>query len=116
MVLLATAATIIASQALISGAFTLASQATRLGLFPRLGDPHTHQAHAGQIYLPFINWALYVGCILLVVLFGSSAALGAAYGLAVSGVMVITSVAMIADCPASTGNGDCVVSCWCGAL
>lgn len=96
MVLLATVATVIASQALISGAFTLASQATRLGLFPRLVIRHTHQAHAGQIYLPFINWALYVGCILLVVLFGSSSALGAAYGLAVSGVMVITSLAMIA--------------------
>ena len=95
MVLLATAATIIASQALISGAFTLASQATRLGLFPRLVIRHTHHAHAGQIYMPFINWSLYAGCILLVVLFRSSSALGAAYGLAVSGVMVITSVAMI---------------------
>jgi KUP system potassium uptake protein len=96
MVLLATVATVIASQALISGAFTLTAQATRLGLFPRLVIRHTHYAHAGQIYLPFINWSLYVGCVLLVVLFGSSAALGAAYGLAVSGVMVITSLAMIA--------------------
>lgn len=95
MVLLATVATVIASQALISGAFTLASQAIRLGLFPRLAILHTHEAHAGQIYMPFINWALYVGCVLLVVLFGSSTALGAAYGLAVSGVMVITSLAMI---------------------
>jgi KUP system potassium uptake protein len=95
MVLLATIATIIASQALISGAFTLASQAIRLGLFPRLAIRHTHHAHAGQIYMPFINWLLYVGCVLLVVTFGSSAALGSAYGLAVSGVMVITSVAMI---------------------
>jgi KUP system potassium uptake protein len=95
MVLLATVATIIASQALISGAFTLASQAIRLGLFPRLDIRHTHHAHAGQIYMPFINWSLYLGCILLVVLFGSSTALGAAYGLAVSGVMVITSLAMI---------------------
>jgi KUP system potassium uptake protein len=95
MVLLATVATVIASQALISGAFTLASQAIRLGLFPRLAIRHTHHAHAGQIYVPFINWGLYTGCILLVVLFGSSAALGAAYGLAVSGVMVITSLAMM---------------------
>jgi KUP system potassium uptake protein len=95
MVLLATAATVIASQALISGAFSLASQAIRLGLFPRLAILHTHQAHAGQVYMPFINWGLYVGCILLVVLFGSSSALGAAYGLAVSGVMLITSLAMI---------------------
>jgi KUP system potassium uptake protein len=95
MVLLATVATVIASQALISGAFTLASQAIRLGLFPRLTIRHTHHAHAGQIYMPFINWSLYAGCIALVVLFGSSTALGAAYGLAVSGVMVITSLAMI---------------------
>nr|WP_294524511.1 KUP/HAK/KT family potassium transporter [uncultured Rhodopila sp.] len=95
MVLLATAATVIASQALISGAFTLASQAIRLGLFPRLVITHTHHAHAGQIYVPFVNWGLYTGCILLVLAFGSSSALGAAYGLAVSGVMVITSIAMI---------------------
>ena len=95
MVLLATAATVIASQALISGAFTLAAQAVRLGLFPRLRIRHTHRAQAGQIYMPFVNWSLYVGCVLLVVLFGSSGALGAAYGLAVAGVMVITSLAMI---------------------
>jgi KUP system potassium uptake protein len=96
MVLLATMATVIASQALISGAFTLASQAIRLGLLPRLAIKHTHHAHSGQIYIPFINWSLYAGCVLLVVLFGSSSALGAAYGLAVSGVMVITSVTMTA--------------------
>ena len=95
MVLLATAATVIASQALISGAFTLAAQATRLGLFPRLTIRHTHHAHAGQVYMPFINWGLYVGCIALVLGFGSSERLGAAYGLAVAGVMVITSLAMI---------------------
>jgi len=95
MILLATVAAIIASQSLLSGAFSLASQATALGLFPRLKIRHTHDAHAGQIYLPFINWSLYVGCILLVVGFGSSSALAAAYGLAVSGVMAITSFAMI---------------------
>ena len=94
MILLATAATVIASQALISGAFSLALQATALGLFPRLQVLHTHHSHAGQIYVPFINWALYVGCIVLVITFGSSYALGAAYGLAVSGVMLITSLAM----------------------
>jgi len=95
MVLLATVATIIASQALISGAFSLVSQATGLGLFPRLRTLHTHHAHAGQVYIPLVNWALYAGCIALVIGFGSSSALGSAYGLAVSGVMVITSVAMI---------------------
>jgi KUP system potassium uptake protein len=94
MILLAMAATVIASQALISGAFSLALQATALGLFPRLQVLHTHHSHAGQIYVPFINWALYVGCIVLVITFGSSSALGAAYGLAVSGVMLITSLAM----------------------
>jgi KUP system potassium uptake protein len=94
MVVLATVATVIASQALISGAFSLVSQAIRLGLFPRLNLLHTHERHAGQIYLPFVNWSLFVGCILLVATFRSSSALGAAYGLAVSGVMVITSIAM----------------------
>ena len=94
MVLLATAATIIASQALISGAFSLCSQAIRLGLLPRLDLLHTHEKHAGQIYVPFINRALFIGCVLLILMFGSSAALAAAYGLAVSGVMVITSLSM----------------------
>ena len=94
MVLLATASTVIASQALISGAFSLASQAIRLGLFPRIMVEHTHHAHSGQIYIPFVNWALYIGCVALVLAFGSSSALAAAYGLAVSGVMVITSLAM----------------------
>jgi len=94
MILLATVATIIASQALISGAFSLMAQAIRLGLFPRLALTHTHEAHAGQIYLPFVNWALYLGCVLLVLGFGSSGALASAYGLAVAGVMVITSLSM----------------------
>jgi len=96
LVVLATLATIIASQALISAAFSLTSQAIGLGLFPRLGVQHTHQAHAGQIYIPFVNWGLYLGCVALVFAFGSSSALGAAYGLAVAGVMLITSVAMFA--------------------
>jgi len=95
MILLSTIATIIAAQALISAAFSLASQATGLGLLPRLQVLHTHHHHSGQIYIPFINWAVYAGCIVLVITFGSSAALGSAYGLAVSGVMTITSVAMI---------------------
>ena len=85
----------IASQSLISGAFSLVSQAIRLGLFPRLDIEHTHHAHEGQVYIPAVNWALLVGCVALVLGFGSSSALAAAYGLAVAGVMVITSVAMI---------------------
>ncbi len=94
MVILATFATVIASQALISGAYSLVSQSVRLGLFPRIKIVHTHHEHTGQIYIPFINWILFAGCIALVVVFGSSSALAAAYGLSVSGVMVITSVAM----------------------
>jgi KUP system potassium uptake protein len=93
MVVLATAATVIASQALISAVFSLSSQATALGVFPRLPIRHTHHERAGEVYVPFINWALYLGCTLLVVVFRSSSSLGAAYGLAVSGDMIITSVA-----------------------
>ncbi|MGO9170878.1 MAG: KUP/HAK/KT family potassium transporter [Rhodomicrobium sp.] len=95
MVGLATLATVIASQALISGAFSLASQAIALGLFPRLHVVHTHHAHEGQVYIPFVNWALFAGCIALVLAFGTSGSLASAYGLAVSGVMVVTSIAMI---------------------
>lgn len=95
MVILATCATVIASQALISGAFSLATQAMALRLFPRFKITHTHYEHAGQIYLRFINWMLYIGCVLLVIGFGSSNALASAYGFAVSGVMFITSLVMI---------------------
>jgi KUP system potassium uptake protein len=94
MVALATMATVIASQALISGAFSLTSQAIALGLFPRLHIVHTHHHHEGQIYIPFVNWTLFAGCLALVLGFRSSDSLAAAYGLAVSGVMVITSIAM----------------------
>ncbi len=96
LVLLATAATVIASQALISGAFSLTSQAIGIGLLPRIAILHTHLAHAGQIYIPFVNWALFLGCVALVLGFGSATALAAAYGLAVAGVMLITSLAMFA--------------------
>jgi len=96
LVVLATLATVVASQALISGAFSLTSQAIGLGLFPRLDVLHTHRAHAGQIYIPVVNWGLYLGCVALVFAFGSSSALAAAYGLAVAGVMLVTSLAMFA--------------------
>jgi KUP system potassium uptake protein len=95
VVLLAAMATIIASQALISGAFSLAAQGVNLGLLPRLRIQHTHEHQAGQIYISFVNWALYIGCVLLVLAFHSSARLASAYGLAVSGVMVITTLSMI---------------------
>ena len=95
MVGLATLSTVIASQALISGAFSLTAQAIALGLLPRLRVVHTHDAHEGQIYIRFVNWALFAGCVALVFTFRSAGSLAAAYGLAVSGVMVVTSIAMI---------------------
>ncbi len=94
MVILATCATIIASQALISGAFSLTSQAIAIGLFPRLKIKHTHHEHEGQVYIPTINWGLFAGCVALVLMFKSSSALASAYGLAVSGDMLATSCAM----------------------
>jgi KUP system potassium uptake protein len=94
VVALATVATVIASQALISGVFSLTAQAVALGFFPQVRITHTHHSQAGEVYAPFINWSLYIGCVALVIAFGSSDALGAAYGLAVSGVMVTTSTAM----------------------
>jgi KUP system potassium uptake protein len=94
-VILATFATVIASQALISGAFSLTSQAIALELLPKMRIFHTHEHHEGQIYLPFINWLLFSGCVLIVIAFKSSNALASAYGLAVSVVMVVTSLAMI---------------------
>lgn len=95
MIILATMATVIASQALISGVFSLVAQGVSLGLFPRISIVHTHEEHEGQIYVPFINWALLIGCIMLVIGFRSSTALASAYGLAVAGDMLITSLAMI---------------------
>ncbi len=95
MAALATLATVVAAQGLISGAFSLAAQAIALGLMPRMRVVHTHHAHEGQIYIPFVNWALFAGCVALVLTLRSAASLAAAYGLAVSGVMAVTSVAMI---------------------
>jgi KUP system potassium uptake protein len=92
LVLLATAATVIASQAVISGAFSVTQQAIQLGFIPRLRITHTSEAAAGQIYIPLVNWALMVMVILLVLTFGSSTNLGAAYGIAVTGAMLIDSV------------------------
>jgi KUP system potassium uptake protein len=89
---LATLATIVASQALISGAFSLARQSVRLGYSPRFTIVHTSREAQGQIYIPEINAALMVGCLLLVVGFGSSSRLAAAYGIAVTATMTITTV------------------------
>lgn len=95
MVILATFATIIASQALITGVFSLISQAMSIGLVPRLRIKHTNAKQEGQIYIGAINWILYACCIELVLIFKTSAGLAAAYGLAVSGVMLSTSLAMM---------------------
>ena len=92
MVILATAATIIASQAVISGAFSLTRQAVQLNLLPRMKIIQTDSQHIGQIYIPAINWLLMIATISLVLGFRSSNRLGAAYGLAVSAQMVITTL------------------------
>jgi len=92
LVVLSTAAAIIASQALISGAFSLTRQAIQLGYAPRLDVEHTSSWEMGQIYVPQVNWFLAISCILIVIGFGSSAALAAAYGIAVALTMVITGV------------------------
>jgi KUP system potassium uptake protein len=96
LVLLATAATVIASQAVIAGAFSLSTQAIKLGYSPRLEIQHTSAKTMGQIYLPFINWSLFVIVALLVVGFGSSSNLAAAYGIAVSATMVVTTLLTLA--------------------
>ena len=90
MVLLATAATVIASQAVITGAFSVASQAARLGYLPRLRIEHTSAATIGQIYVPWINGVLMVTVLILVFAFRSSAALAYAFGMAVTGTITIT--------------------------
>lgn len=92
IVVLATLATVIASQAVISGAFSVSSQALHLGLIPRLTVRHTSRSDIGQIYVPTINWTLYVGVVALIIGFGSSVGLANAYGLAVTGTLVLTTV------------------------
>ncbi|MFZ5936907.1 potassium transporter Kup [Pseudomonas sp. HS6-2] len=92
MVGLATLATIIASQAVISGAFSLTRQAIQLGYVPRMFIQHTSSEEQGQVYIGMVNWALMVGVVLLVVGFESSGALAAAYGVAVTGTMLITTL------------------------
>jgi KUP system potassium uptake protein len=92
LVLLATAASIIASQAVITGAYSVTQQAIQLGFVPRLRITHTSEAAAGQIYIPIINWALMIMVILLVLTFQSSSNLAAAYGIAVTGAMLIDTV------------------------
>lgn len=92
MILLATAATIIASQAVISGAFSVAAQAARLGYLPRLRVLHTSMSTEGQIYVPWINWLLLVSVLTLVFAFRSSASLAFAFGMAVTATITITTI------------------------
>ncbi|WP_407342706.1 potassium transporter Kup [Pengzhenrongella phosphoraccumulans] len=92
LVILATLATVIASQAVISGAYSVTRQAVRLGLFPRLSVKQTSKEEGGQIYLPVVNWILFFGVILLIGVFKSSSRLATAYGLAVTGTLILTSL------------------------
>ena len=92
LVILATAATVIASQALISGAFSVTKQVIQLGFLPRLQIQHTSVRDTGQIYIPFVNWGLFGAIVLAVVMFKSSSNLAAAYGIAVCTDMLITTV------------------------
>ena len=92
LVVMATMAAVIASQALITGAFSVTKQAIQLGYLPRLKILHTSVKHAGQIYMPFVNWSLFVAILLAVVMFKSSSNLAAAYGIAVTLDMLITTV------------------------
>ncbi len=89
LIALATLATVIASQAVITGAFSVTRQAIQLGYIPRMQILHTSESEAGQIYIPFVNWSLLLGVVALVVGFGSSSDLAAAYGIAVTGTMAI---------------------------
>lgn len=93
LVMLSTVAAVIASQALISGAFSVTQQAVQLGYLPRVTIRHTSVETEGQIYVPQVNWALAIGCIALVLAFRDSSKLAAAYGIAVTGTMAITSLA-----------------------
>lgn len=92
LVLLSTAATVIASQAVISGAFSMTRQAVRMGYLPNMTILHTSDVEAGQIYMPFVNWLMFIVITFIIMIFQESGKLAAAYGLAVTGTMVITTI------------------------
>ncbi len=92
LAVLATCATVIASQALISGAFSLTAQAVQLDYLPRIAIRHTSSQHVGQVYVPLVNWLLMIGCVALILIFRTSSALAAAYGIAVTTTMLITTL------------------------
>jgi KUP system potassium uptake protein len=95
MVVIATLATVVASQAVISGSFSLTAQAIQLGYLPRMQIIHTSSRQEGQIYIPAVNWGLMVACIALVLEFRASSGLAAAYGIAVTGTMIATSLVYV---------------------
>ncbi|MGN6753138.1 MAG: potassium transporter Kup [Intrasporangium sp.] len=103
LIVLATAATVIASQAVISGAFSVSRQAERLGYLPRLTVRHTSPVEGGQIYVPVINWVLYGGVVLLLLIFQSSQRLATAYGLAVTGTFLLTTTLFLVQAEAAWG-------------
>jgi KUP system potassium uptake protein len=116
MVILATCATIIASQAVISGAYSLTHQALQLGYLPRSDVRHTSESERGQIYLPAVNWLLLLGVVWLVVTFRSSSNLAAAYGIAVTGTMLMTTVLMFFVCRYAWGWSTLRSLSLCGGL
>lgn len=95
LVVLATAATVIASQATISGAFSMAQQASLLGLSPRIRIQHTSASEYGQIYVPSVNWLQMIGVVALILGFDTSSSIASAYGIAVTGTMLVTSVLVL---------------------
>jgi KUP system potassium uptake protein len=116
LVVLATLSAIVASQALISGAFSLAHQSIQLGYCPRLTVLHTSRSQAGQIYIPEVNAALMVGCVLLVLGFRSSTGLAAAYGIAVTGTMAITTALLYVVARERWGWGLLAAGLVCGVF
>lgn len=111
VVILATMATVIASQALISGAFSLTRQGIQLGYLPRLEIRHTSSDNEGHIYVPEVNWILMVACLVLVLAFRTSSAMAAAYGIAVTGTMAITTILFYVVTQKWWGQGKAAVIC-----
>ena len=110
LVVLATAATVIASQAVISGAFSIAHQAAQLGYLPRLRVIHTSEREFGRVYVPVVNWILLAAVLTLVFSFQTSAKLAFAFGMAVTGTIAITTVLFFVM-SATAGRGRCGSCC-----
>ena len=111
LVVLATMATVIASQALISGAYSLTMQAIQLGYLPRQRIDHTSRREFGQVYIGTVNWVLMIAAVGLVITFGSSTNLAAAYGVAVTTTMVITSLLLLRRDEETLALGTCCIPC-----